>query len=121
MRRDKPAERLSELKYLYVEVLATHSGSESCVLPREGLCEALTGVRAGWGLSLEIKVPVADPVGVRGRPWREGRFGETFAEPARSVNLGMYAKAFLHENREALCSFDAASSERTVNPKGARR
>ena len=102
-------------------MLATHDGSESCAVFRKGYGEALTGGYAGWALSLEIRVPIVDPVEIRGRPRRWGRFGETSLESARSVNLGMHANAFLRENRESLCSFDAAPSKRTVNPKGARR
>ena len=37
----------------YGEGLATHSGPESCGRHRKGAFEALTGVRAGWPLSLE--------------------------------------------------------------------
>ena len=102
-------------------MLATHDGSESCDVRRKACIEALTGGHAGWALSLEIKVPIVDPVEVWGRPRHRGRFGETFVESARSVNLGMHADAFLRENRESLCSFDVAASKRTVNPKGARR
>ena len=36
------------MKELYVEGLAIHDDPESCVATREGRCEALTGVRAGW-------------------------------------------------------------------------
>lgn len=102
-------------------MLATHDGSESCDAPRKGCIEALTGGHAGWALSLEIKVPIVDPVEIWGRPRHGGRIGETLVESARSENLGMYADAFLRENREVLCSFDDAPSKRTVNPEGARR
>jgi hypothetical protein len=36
-----------EMKELYVEGLATHDDPESCVGPREGAGEALTGAHAG--------------------------------------------------------------------------
>jgi RNA-directed DNA polymerase len=35
----------------YGEDVASHTGPESCVAAREGVGEALTGVRAGWVLS----------------------------------------------------------------------
>jgi len=46
----------------YGEGLATHSGPESCGRRRKTALEALTGVRAGWPLSLERispRVPTA--------------------------------------------------------------
>ena len=45
------------MKVSYVEGLAAHSGSESCVVARKGTGEALTGVRAGRVLSREKKFP----------------------------------------------------------------
>jgi hypothetical protein len=44
----------------YSEGLATHTGPESCVQSREGLGEALTGVRIGQPLSGENAVWGAD-------------------------------------------------------------
>ena len=38
------------MKELYIEGVATHDGPESCVGVREGIGEALTGVRAGWAI-----------------------------------------------------------------------
>jgi hypothetical protein len=40
------------MKELYIEglALAVHGGPESCVRVREGVGEALTGVRVGWAI-----------------------------------------------------------------------
>jgi RNA-directed DNA polymerase len=43
------------MKESYGEGVATHTGPESCVDVREGVGEALTGVRAGQPLSREIR------------------------------------------------------------------
>lgn len=43
------------MKEPYVERVANYDGSESCVRSRKVVVEALTGVRAGWALSREIR------------------------------------------------------------------
>jgi hypothetical protein len=43
------------MKGSYVEDLANHDGPESCVGDPRGRSEALTGVHAGWLLSLEME------------------------------------------------------------------
>ena len=45
------------MKESYVEGLASHNGPESCGVAREGVIEALTGVRAGRVFSRESKLP----------------------------------------------------------------
>jgi len=51
------------VKVRYVEGLAIHSGPESCAGAREGVSEALTGVRTGQPLSRDRKmIPSADVV-----------------------------------------------------------
>jgi hypothetical protein len=39
-----------EMRELYIEGVAVRDGPESCVRVREGVGEALTGVRAGWAI-----------------------------------------------------------------------
>jgi hypothetical protein len=58
------------MKVPYEEGLATRLGLESCAGNGDGVREALTGVGAGWVLSLEIraKLPGADAVLTCGRP-----------------------------------------------------
>jgi RNA-directed DNA polymerase len=43
------------MKESYIEGVATHDDPESCVGVREDEGEALTGARAGWVLSREIR------------------------------------------------------------------
>ena len=53
------------MKVHYGEGVATHTGPEPCVGPREGSGEASAGERAGWPLSRERAiVPGADVVTV---------------------------------------------------------
>lgn len=43
------------MREFHIEELATHDDPESCVSPRKGAVEALTGARAGRVLSPEIR------------------------------------------------------------------
>ena len=74
----------------YGEGVATHAGPESCVVDREVGGEALTGVRAGWAMSREIRalrkqaLRGADALGEGGRLHQTYRNREVRLDPARS-------------------------------------
>src|SRR3989304_4986463 len=91
------------MKESYVEGIAAHSGPESCVVARKGRGEALTGVRAGRGLSRERNsLRGVDAVGESGRPHLAHRNREMCRGPARSETPCMYGNTS-RENREILC------------------
>ena len=82
------------------EGLAIHGGPESCVGVREGVGEALTGVRAGWAIEPRNQgVRGADAVKRGGRQHRQQRFRELLVDPARSKILCMHGVS-MRENRE---------------------
>ena len=120
------------MKESYVEGLASYGGPESCVHIREGVGEALTGVRAGRVLSRVIHAPRREPRVVRGaeavetcrRPHRGCRIGEAAPDPARSETPRTRGNT-LHGNREIPRSsaqrWEALGAERIVKPKGVRR
>ena len=90
-----------EMRELYGEGLAIRVGSESCVRVREGVGEALTGVRAGWAIEPRKlnEVRGVDAVTLGGRPHWQRRYRESLADPVRSGNLGTYGISMC-ENRE---------------------
>jgi hypothetical protein len=88
------------MEELYTEGVASHGGPESCAGVREGVGEALTGVRAGW--DIEPRKTLfwgADAVPASGRQHLRRAMRELLWDPARSENLGMYGSS-LRENRE---------------------
>ena len=88
------------MRELYIEGVAIHGGPESCVGAREGVGEALTGVRAGRAIEPRNHlVRGADAVSRGGRPHRRRRYRELPVDPARSENLCMYG-VLMRENRE---------------------
>ena len=91
------------MKESHVEGLATHDGPESCAGSREGVGEALTGVRAGRVFSRErTLLRGADVVGRGGRPHPVRRQREACWDPARSETPSTYGNT-LHGNREIPC------------------
>ena len=120
------------MKESYVEGLASYGGPESCVHIREGVGEALTGVRAGRVLSRVIHAPWrelrvvrgAEAVGACRRPHRCCRFGEAASDPARS-ETPRTCENISHGNREvprpSASRWEARSAERIEKPKGVQR
>jgi len=98
-RRDKP-KWSSGLGLPYAEGVASHGGPESCVGVREGVGEALAGVRVGWVIDPRNQWDRgADAVTKGGRPHRRQRYRELSSDPARSEILGMRGSSIC-ENRE---------------------
>lgn len=120
------------MKESYVEGLASYGGPESCVHAREGVGEALTGVRAGRVLSRVIDDPGLRSWGDRGaeaveisrRPHRDCRHGEAGMDPARSKTPRRRGN-ISHGNREiprpAAVRRETLAAARIVKPEGARR
>ena len=120
------------MKESYVEGLASYGGPESCVHIREGVGEALTGVRAGRVLSRVIHAPRRELWDVRGaeaveisrRPNWCCRIGEAASDPARSQTLRMRANISFGNRevpRSCAARWEASWAQRIVKPKGTRR
>ena len=127
----------------YGEGVASHTGPESCGHAREGMVEALTGVRAGWVIEprnpycpgrrradVTRKAKLAGPPG-EGRP---GPAGSKTPGTHASISLGRRSLpregSILRDGsreipRPARMDFDELSRvvirARAVNPKGERR
>ena len=120
------------MKESYVEGLASYGGPESCVYIREGVGEALTGVRAGRVLSRVIHAPWRELRVVRGaeaveisrKQHRGRRFGETPMGPARSQTPCRHGNTLLGNRevpRPSAPHWEVLGAERIVKPEGVRR
>src|SRR6266516_5173290 len=71
-----------ERRELYIEGVAIHDGPESCAGVREGVGEALTGVRVGWAMEpRNQRSGVPTPYN-----WAEGHIvGRVFASGRRTL------------------------------------
>ena len=110
------------MKVPYGEGLASHTGPESCVYPRKGISEALTGeVRAGL-LSRErySKLQGADAVHKSGRQHWQHRYREMWPDPAWSKTPSTYGSSS-RGNREVPRLASCFTEVRAVNPEGARQ
>jgi hypothetical protein len=82
------------------EGVAIHGGPESCAVVREGVGEALTGVRAGSAIEPRNQgFRGADAVKRGGRQHRWSHYREWPADPARSKTRCMHGVS-RRENRE---------------------
>src|SRR6218665_3056363 len=121
------------MKESYVEGLASYGGPESCVHIREGVGEALIGVRAVRVSSRVIYAPRLRSREVRGaeavetcrRQHRGCRIGKAVLAPARPQTPRMRGNT-PHGNRETPLPSGArreasTAPERIVKPEGVRR
>lgn len=91
------------MKESHTEGPASHGDPESCVGPREGAGEALTGAHTGGVLSREIRLNQgADAVVLGGRQHTRMRQGECAGDPARSETSSTCGNS-MRENRETPC------------------
>jgi hypothetical protein len=88
------------MEELCIEGLANHDDREPCVGAREGAGEASVAARAGRAIEpRNHRVRGADAVYGSGRQYRQRRYRESLAGPARSETLRMYGTS-MRENRE---------------------
>ena len=108
------------MKEPYGEGEASHSGPESCGCSREGMAEALTGVRVGRVLSLEKPFTTGAPTqsfGVEGNTWSTVN-ARCFRGPTWSETPGMRGNS-LRGNREILWpTVEMGATARAGNPCG---
>lgn len=106
----------------YGEGLAIHAGPESCAFIRKDGGEALTGEHTGRVWSRERGLNgSADPVQLRGRPYRARRYGKRRKDSPRSETPRMCGSS-LHGTRESLHPALCGSRRvRAENPKGGTR
>ena len=89
-----------EMKVLYIEGVAIHSGPESCAGVREGVGEALTGESAGRAIEPRNHGNRgADAVSMSGRQHRCQRYCELAVDLARSENHGMHGSSMRGNGR----------------------
>src|ERR687897_1515071 len=105
-----------------IEGVAIHGGPESCAGVREGVGEALTGVRAGWASEPRNQsVRGADAVTKGGRPHRRQRYRELLVDPARSMEPGHVRNLRAREQGDPMVArLVDRRSGRTRNAKAAR-
>jgi RNA-directed DNA polymerase len=118
------------------EGVASHTGPESCEGGGDAALEALTGVRAGWVLSLVMSsVGSADGFLIRGRQHEAGRYRKVRLDSPGSKTPCTHGHTsqgggvrpcrrndhFGDGSREISVLAPIAIGVRIVNPQGARR
>jgi RNA-directed DNA polymerase len=83
----------------FSEGLANHTVPESCADTREGVGEALTGVRIGWVLSRENTTPGTPTLCVEWKATRTGASSRAPGRPGAVVDPSMCVRS-LPGNRE---------------------
>jgi RNA-directed DNA polymerase len=81
------------------EGLANHTVPESCADVREGIGEALTGVRIGWVLSRENNTPGTPTLCIEWKATRAGASARALGRPGAVADPSMCVSS-LRGNRE---------------------